>query len=404
MLLRPLTSEYLDDPYSVFGELRADKPAFFDKELGVWVISRFNDVQLAFRDQAAFGNALTLAPMFPVCAHAGATLAELTVDPVTVAADPPVHPRTRKAIVETFPTTPRGVLVYEQSVRTRVSQLVAAMVERGQADVVRDLAWELPILVMLDLLGVPESDFDRIKAWSDGQIALVWGQADDDEQVRLAQGMLEFWRYCQQLVADRIRVPLNDFPSALVRYRNGDDGVVTEREIASIAFNFLVAGHETTANLLGNGLFHVLRTEGAWERLVAEPQIIPRAVEEMLRYDAPIISWLRVANCDVAIGDVVIPAGERVLLLVGSANRDAARFASRPEQFLIERPDAAKHTSFGVGAHFCVGAALSRLEIRLALEALTSHLPGLRIVDGFKPSYIANVGFRGLHSLPVAWG
>jgi cytochrome P450 len=403
MLLAPLEPHVLQDPHPVFGQLRAEQPVFFDDELGMWVVSRFEDVHRALRDQQAFGNARTLTPVFPVSARAATLLAELTVDPVSVEADPPTHPRTRKAMVDTFATTPRGVLRYEPMVRKRVGQLVSAMLKGSQADLIRDFAWQLPILVVLDLLGVPESDFDRIKAWSDGQLALVWGRADEDEQVRLATGMLEFWQYCQQLTAERMSEPRDDLPSALVRYRNGDDDVLTEREIASIAFNLLVAGHETTANLLGNGVFQLLTTEGAWQRIAADPSIIPQAVEEMLRHDPPIISWLRVTNRDTTLGDVEIPAGQRVLLVVGSANRDETRFTQCPAEFDIDRSDAMRHISFGAGPHFCIGAALSRLEARLAFEALTERIPGLRLVDGFTPSYLPNIGFRGLRSLPVTW-
>ncbi|HKY82372.1 MAG TPA: cytochrome P450 [Sphingobium sp.] len=403
-MLRPFDENYIADPHPTFKKIRESTPVYFDEAVGCWVVSKYQDVQTVLRDPTAFANYLTPVPLFPLCPHAESAFMAIDVAPVTVGADAPIHPRTRKAIVSCFPTNPRGAAIYEEQVRKRVSQLIDEMIARGRADMMREFAGILPIYVIMDLLGVDDTEFRRIKGWSDGQVALMAGRPDEAEQVRLVTGMREFFAFCRELVAERERAPANDFPSALLRYRGGDDEVLTKQEIASILWNFLIAGHETTTNLLGNGLYNLLRTPGVWQRLVDDRSLISGAVEEMLRFGPPIITWVRVATRDVELGGQTIPSGQRLLLLLASANRDADQFSGDPEAFLIDRPGASKHLSFGMGSHFCVGNALARLEVKIALELLTEKLPRLRLEDGFgSPDWIQNVEFRGMKSLPLRW-
>lgn len=401
-MLDPLHAPYVTDPYPIFEQLREESPVVFDEDLGLWVVSRFDDIHAALVDVASFANALTLVPVFPVCDEAMALFAQAKIDPVTAGSDPPIHTRTRRAITSTFPYTPKRAAAYEGMVEQRVDELIDQMIEKGSADFVRDFAWELPVLVILHLLGVPESDFDRIKRWSDGQIAMVWGHASPEEQVRLAQGIVDFANYCHDLAAKSLDDPKDDFPGALVRYRDDDDAVLTASEIGSILFNFLIAGHETTSNQLANGLYRALSTDGLWQRLASEPELVPQAVEEMLRHDPAIHGWLRFTTRDVELGGVVIPAGQRVLLLLGSANHDECRF-DHGEVFDVDRENARHHLTFGTGEHFCVGAALARLEIRVSMRRLLTRLPGLRLAEGFTPEYLPNVGFRAMRSMSVRW-
>jgi cytochrome P450 len=399
--LAPFAPSYVRDPYPAFQRMRAGGDPWFAEDLGLWVVSRHEQVRAILADASTFSNALTLAPVLPICPQAGEILGGLDVDPVTAAGDAPEHTRTRRALMVTFPSTPRRAAAYEPMIRALADRLVDAMTERADADLVRDFTWELPVQVIMTLIGAPAGDFERIKRWSDGQIALIWGSPDEAEQVRLAANLVDFWRYCRELVARRVGEPGDDVVSELLAYRGGDDTVLTEREIASIAFNLLVAGHETTSNLISNGAFHLL-TSGRWADLVADPGRIPHAVEEILRYDPPILGWLRNTTRTATVGGVEIPAGQRLLLLLGSANRDEHRFTDG-ERFDIDRADAAEHLSFGLGRHFCVGAGLARVEATVAFETLVHRLPGLRLPDGLEPRYVPNVGFRVLQTLPVTW-
>ncbi|MEU6076912.1 cytochrome P450 [Micromonospora sp. NPDC047074] len=406
MRLDPFVGAYLTDPAQVWRRLLADpERVHHDPDLGLWLISRHADVRRALGDTEAFGNALTLAPIYDVCPDAMGILAQLDAPPTTAAADPPVHPRTRRALRATFANTAERVEHrYGAIVQRRVDELVSRLVAHsgGRADLVGAFTAELPLLVLLDILGVPKGDIGRVRAWGDGQIALIWGRPDPAEQVRLARGLLEFWHYCQRLVRARLDGARRgeDYVSQLLAYRDGDDGVLTTAEVSSIVFNLLVAGHETTAGLLAHALDQALSSPGRWRELGEDPRRIPAFLTEALRFAPAIDGWLRVTRRSVTMGGVTVPAGARCLLLIGAANRDPAVFAC-PEQFDPHRPDADAHLSFGYGPHFCIGAALARLEARVALTRLAQAIPGLRLAAGHHRSYKVNAAFRAHRSLPV---
>lgn len=406
MELRPFSGSYLTDPAAIWRDL-LDGPerVHYAEDLGLWLITKHTDVRNALGDSEAFSNALTLMPIYDMCPEALAIVMEIDAPPTTAAADAPTHTRTRRALRATFPNTAARVNEqYGAIVRRRVDELVSRLVARRGTvvDLVPEFAAELPLLVIVDLLGVPPEDVPAIKSWSDGQIALVWGQPEPSEQVRLARGLLDFWRYCQKLVTLRGQDADSgeDFISRALRYRGGDDEVLTENEVASFAFNLLVAGHETTSGLIAHSLDNALSVPTRWERLVENPAGVQAFVEETLRFGPAIDGWLRVTTRDVAIGETTIPAGSRCLLLLGAANRDSSTFA-HPDVFDPHRADVRDHLSFGYGPHFCIGAALARLEAQVALTQLTAAVPGLRLAPEHISSFKPNVGFRAHNALPV---
>ncbi|MFC0532320.1 cytochrome P450 [Phytohabitans kaempferiae] len=406
MELRPFSGTYLTDPAAIWRDL-LDGPerVHYADDLGLWLITKHADVRTALGDSEAFSNALTLMPIYDMCPEALSIVMQIDAPPTTAAADAPTHTRTRRALRATFANTAARVNEqYGAMVRRRVDELVSRLVARRGTvvDLVSDFAAELPLLVIVDLLGAPPEDVPAIKSWSDGQIALVWGQPDPAEQVRLAQGLLDFWRYCQRLVAIRVREGHDgdDFISKALRYRGGDDEILTEDEVASLAFNLLVAGHETTSGLIAHSLDNALSVSSRWERLVENPAGVPAFIEETLRFGPAIDGWLRVTTRDVAIGETTIPAGSRCLLLLGAANRDSGVFA-HPDVFDPHRADGRDHLSFGYGPHFCIGAALARLEAQVALTQLTAAVPGLRLAPEHVSSFKPNAGFRAHHALPV---
>jgi cytochrome P450 len=273
-------------------------------------------------------------------------------------------------------------------------QLIDDLTRRAdEIDLVGEFAAELSVLVILDILGVPERDFTQVKTWSDGQIALLWGNPGPGEQIRLAHGLVEFWAYCRRLVRTRRAGAGADFVSQVLAYRDGDDTVLTEAEVASLAFNLLVAGHETTAGLLAHCLDLALCVPTRWSALVDEPTTVAAFVEETLRHSPAIDGWLRVTRVPTTIGAATIPAGSRCLLLIGAANHDHRVFAE-PGAFCPQRPNNHDHLSFGAGQHYCVGAALARLEAGYALGRLVECLPDLRLAPHFRRAYLPNVGFR----------
>ncbi|GAB3960570.1 hypothetical protein GCM10027614_82840 [Micromonospora vulcania] len=269
-----------------------------------------------------------------------------------------------------------------------------------QVDLIPEFATELPLLVVLDILGVPDADIGRIRSWADGQIALVWGQPDPAEQVRLAQGLVDFWHYCQELVQQRVDSGQrgDDYISRALAYRDDDDSVLTVSEVASLAFNLLVAGHETTAGLLAHSIDQALSSPQRWRTIGTDPRYVPAFVTETLRFAPAIDGWLRVTHRDVTLGNVTIPAGARCLLLIGAANRDPGVF-THPDRFDPHRPDVRDQLSFGHGPHYCIGAALAGLEARITLTRLAAAIPGLRLTSEQHRSYKPNVAFRAHHSL-----
>jgi cytochrome P450 len=382
---------YPDNLYDLLAA--SGRPAAYADDYRLWVVHRHADVLRALTDtgdeDSAYSNALTLIPVGDICEDAGKILAKLKVPATTAGADNPDHARTVRALRATFPNTATKVAdQYGDVVDRRVDQLTEYVRSRTRdmhtVDLAADFANLLPLWVICDLLGVSSVDMDRIKAWADGQIALVWGQPDDAEQVRLAQGLLDFWTWTQAHIARRederlAGRPGGDWVGAVLRWRdvNGGDTALTMAEVASLAFNLLVAGHETTAGLIAHCLDSALSDSVRWRALGADPTLVPEHVERTLRCRPPIDGWLRLAKRDIHLDGATIPAGARVLCLLGAANREDAELLS-----------------FGHGAHYCVGAALARLEAERALTALTARVPGLRLAPNWRRAYEPNVAFR----------
>jgi hypothetical protein len=230
----------------------------------------------------------------------------------------------------------------------------------------------------------------------------MFGRPTEEEQTRLAEGLAAFWRYAEELVAHRAQEPQDDFTSDLILARDGDVPALSLQEVATIIFGLLLAGHETTTNLLGNACRRLLTERQAWEEICRNPSLIPNAIEEVLRFDSSVIAWRRKTTQAVEIGGVSVPAEANLLLLLGAANRDPTVFLE-PDRFDIHRQNAKEHLSFGHGPHFCLGAPLARLEARVVLEELSARVPSLCVVPGQPLHYLPNVAFRGPLSLLVEW-
>jgi cytochrome P450 len=213
--------------------------------------------------------------------------------------------------------------------------------------------------------------------------------------------MVDYWNYCQALVKARYETPTDDLPGDLVRLKQ-EGADITDAEIAGLLYSVLFAGHETTTTLMANGVRELLTYRENWEALVADPSLIPGAVEESLRFSPSIVAWRRRATQDAEIGGVPIPANSNILLIMGSANRDDSVF-SEPDRFDIRRANARNHLSFGYGIHFCLGQQLAKLEFGIALEELTKRLPEMRLKQGQKFDFVPNISFRVPTALQVEW-
>lgn len=386
--------------YRFFAEVRPEAPVFYSPEIDYWVLTRREDVLSVIRDYDRFSAVIATQPVCPWPDDMMAFLKEqnFTNEAVQVACDRPRHTRIRD-LAGGF-LNMRRFQIYEPAIRKLVQGHISRMQVKETVDLVDALTYELPAQVVFLLLGEESFDPRKIKSWGDLRINLIWGRPSHEEQMDAARDLLDFWHYATDLVEQRKKYPRDDYPSFLLATRNGDDSVLTENEIKSLVFGLLLAGHETTTNAAGNILLELLRRPQAWKALVDDPTYIPNAVEEGLRYASSVVAWRRLAKEDVEIGGVQIGKGSKLLLSLGSANRDVSQFEDG-ETFDIARGNARSHIAFGNGIHHCIGAPLARLELRIVLEELTAAYPNMKLVEGEEIHFTATISFRGPDRLLV---
>jgi cytochrome P450 len=398
----PFAPSFLADPYPALAHLREHHPVFYAPDLGYWVLSRYADVRATLRDTVSYSASNALAPVTPVCPRAAAALRDAGVRsiPTLTNADPPLHTRTRRIANLAF--TPRRVAQMEGFVREIVGRFCDERLQDGHADIVQALTWELPALVIFKILGVPDADVPAVKEGSQNRLLFMFGRGSEEQQVEVAEGMAAFWRYTEGLVNDRQAHPRDDFTSDLVHTPDPTGKPLSNQEAATILFGLLVAGHETTTNLLSHGFRRFLEQRAIWDELCRDPSSIPNAVEELLRFDSSVIMWRRKTKVPVRLQDVDVPADANLLLMIGAANRDPAIFAD-PDTLEIHRSNAREHLSFGAGNHLCLGAPLARLEARVVFEELTRRVPSLRLVADQQLQHPPYIAFRGPRALQVEW-
>jgi hypothetical protein len=386
------------DPYPTYAWMRAHEPVGVreaEPDLVYWVM-RYDDCVGVLRDPR-FSSAREIGGLHGLGVperfrRLGALLANMML-----LKDEPDHLRLRGLVNKAF--TPRVVERARPRVEALVDQLLDEVVAQGTSrmDVIRDVATPLPVMVIAELLGVPVDDLGRFKQWSDEISVLIDGSVRMAGIPQAADSMGELGEYLRGVMAARRREPQPDLMSALLAARDREDRL-TEDELIANCVLLLLAGHETTNNLIGNGVFALLRHPEELARLRNDPALAASAAEECLRYDAPIQLTSRKALEDVRIGDVVVEKGAEVDVFLGSANRDAAQFAE-PDRFDVGRR-ATNHLSFGHGAHFCLGAPLARLEGEIALRRLAQRMPQLALEPG-EPPRRPGLVLRGFSSLPV---
>jgi cytochrome P450 len=302
----------------------------------------------------------------------------------------------RKAVLACM--SPRRLRALEPELRAYAASLVDEIDGRDEVDLVAALTFPLPGFAGLNLLGFPESDFEMIKVWSGGRVLLTYGRLPPERQVEIARNVGEFWRYVEAHVAARDAERGDDFTSDILGYRDEHPDALTTDDVVNIVYSMALAGHDSTTNAMGNALRHLLAHPDEWRRLVDDPSLVPNAVEESLRFDGPVLGHRRTAAVDTEIGGVPIPAGAKLVLLFASAAHDAEHFA-HPDDLDVGRADADEHLAFGKGVHFCLGAPLARLELRIVLEMLTERFPQMTLVDGQAMPYQANALFRSVEQL-----
>jgi len=312
--------------------------------------------------------------------------------------DPPVHTRLRGLVTQAF--TPRTIERLRPRITEIAEQLIDGLLQRGEMDLIRDFAFPLPVIVIAELLGVPPEDRDRFKAWSTDLTLGVNPTATADDLVKVEAAVVALVAYLQPIFEERRRAPRADLISELVRAQEAGDRL-SRQELSSTCRLLLTAGHETTVNLIGNGMLALLNHPDERRRLTSEPALLPNAVEELLRFDSPVQMTIRFASEETALGAHQARRGDLIVALIGGANRDPAQFAD-PERLDLSRANADTHLSFGGGIHYCLGAALARLEGQVVFSTLAQRFPQMRLaVRADEVEYRDHFVLRGLKALPV---
>jgi cytochrome P450 len=393
------------NPFPEFARLRAEDPIHWSPAMKAWIITRHADVkQVALNNRQISADRLT--PFFktnPEYLRGSIDSLVRYLNHWMVFRDPPDHTRLRRLFNKAF--TPTSVSNLRPSIESIVAHLIDGMEARARrgetVDYIADFAYPLPASVIMDLLGVPRADLERVKVWSD-DIALFIGTAQvaGNKYLRAESGAKAMSDYFRSLVEARTAEPHDDMISHLVLARDDRDALTTD-EIIGTCILLLFAGHETTTNLIGNGFLYSMRHRDQWERLVADPSLAGSAVEEYLRYDGPSGALARVAAADLEMGGKTIRQGQRLFAFMNSANRDPEA-VDDPDRFDIGREPNA-HLTFGHGIHFCLGAPLARLEAQIATTRLAERLPDIRLSGG-DPEWHDSLILRGVKRLPVQLG
>jgi len=390
---------FVTDPYPLYQKLRETMPVRRDPLAPVWVVTRYADVATVLRD-ARFrkdpfaGERLpsSVREQLGIPADASPRTFAETVSMLFL--DPPEHTRVRGIFTRAF--TPRRL----ESLRARIQQITDKRLDRatatGRMDVIADLAVPLPICVICELLGFPPEDYPRIKKWSDDFAAALGLNPSPDEQLRASQSRDELRRYFDPIAKKLAREPGENLISALLQ-----ENALSADELFTNTTLLVAAGHETTTNLIGNGVLALLRHPDQLDDLRKNPDLIGSAIEELLRFDCPVQWTSRVAPEACELGGVRIERDSIVLASLGAANRDPAQFVD-PDRLDIRRKDN-RHLSFGAGIHFCLGAALARMEGEIAIGSLINRFSDLKLSRA-KLRWQKGLTFRGVRSLPVFFG
>jgi cytochrome P450 len=394
------SSDFYADPYPTYTRLRAENPVYWSPALGCWLITRYEDVLSSLRNPK-FSSAKmpAFAGQLPEDVRDQIEPFILYLSSFLGLSDPPDHSRLRKLANKAF--TPTVVQAMEPRIQDIVNTLLDGLEEIPQFDLIQSFAYPLPALVISEVIGLPKQDVAQFKQWSDDIVAFIGGSRPDGAiALRGQTSMLAMVDYYQQLITRRRTSPTNDLLSALLAVE--DEGSrLTEVELLATCVTLLAGGHETTTNLIANGMLALLRNPGQYEALRSQPDLMITAVEELLRYDAPVQRAERVTVGPVDVRGCEIRGGDRVLLVIGSANRDSSQFPEADSLNLGRSPN--KHLAFGFGTHFCIGSPLARLEAAIAFRALLDRLPKIRLASD-ELQWHHSVGNRGMISMPVAHG
>ncbi|KHL04372.1 cytochrome P450 [Sinomonas humi] len=376
------------DPFALYRSLRDESPVLFDAQRQAWNVFRYDDVQRVLSDHHVFSSQLA--------GSRGPGQGGLFASSL-ISTDPPRHRQLRSLVTQAF--TPRAVDALAPRITEISDELLGRAAAAGEMDLIDDFAYPLPVIVIAELMGIPPEDRDRFRRWSDVVVSQTRAGAPAPAAGH-SEAQEEMGHYFLDMIEHRRSDPGEDLISRLLAAQIEGEHLSVP-ELLGFCALLLVAGNETTTNLLGNAVLTFLERPHLVERLRADGDALPAAVEEVLRFRSPVQSMYRIAAQDVTLSGQQIPAGARLVAWIGSANHDERQFPA-PEEFDIDRTPN-RHLAFGQGIHFCLGAPLARLEARIALTALLRGLPGLALRSAEDLTRMDSSIVYGLKHLPVAW-
>jgi cytochrome P450 len=387
------SAELVADPYPFFSRARAEAAVQWHVQLGMWLAFSHREANAVLRART-LGRIWT--PRWP---ELSMPAFELIHRNSLLELEPPDHTRLRRLVAGAFG---RG---HVARLQPRITELAERLADRladagsdgSPVDLIQWYAEPLPVQVIAELLGVPEPDWPLLRPWSNAIVKMYEYQVSDQQRIAAETAAAEFVAYLRGLVAERRSRPGTDLISSLISETDSDGARLTEDELITTCTLLLNAGHEATVNVVGNGVYALGQHPEQWQRLLAEPELVDTAIEELIRYDSPLQLFERTAITDTRIGDITVLAGTKIAALLGAANRDPAVFEN-PNSFDVARTDN-PHLGFGAGIHFCVGAPLARVELDASLRTLLRRFPGLRLAE--QPERRREFVIRGLRRLAV---
>jgi cytochrome P450 len=397
-----VSNEFLDDPYPILHRLREEDPVHWSDSIGGWVLTRYDDVVTTFKDVRSYSNEGRLARAVEYLPSETRARFKVLEDHYVlkslIHSDPPDHTRLRSLVTKAF--TPRVVEAMRPRIQAITNELLDAVQPDGRMDVMKDLAIPLPVTVLAEIFGVPKPDLGLFKNWADDLLAFQGVNKPAVELLERSQkALVEIRTYMGELVKQKRREPSQDLLSELVAAQSEGDKL-SASELVNSCITLLVAGHETTTSLIGNGIYTLLRHPDEWRFLRDNPSLLDSAIEEMLRYESPVARQPRLMKRDAEIAGKQIRQGQMVFQMLNAANRDPSYFAD-PDRFDIRR-EKNRHLAFGLGIHFCVGATLARTEGQIVFSTVIERLPMIRLINEEAVWDREKPNSRMLKTLPVS--
>lgn len=393
---------YQQDPATALHDFREQLPIFYSENMGYWIVTRYDDVKAIFRDPIVFSACNALEKLTPNSPEADAILKKYhyAMNRTLVNEDEPVHMQRRRALLDAF--APQQLETLKQFVHKLVTEKVEQFAHKQKADLVAELFWDVPLMVALHFLGIPEEDMQELKKFAVAHTVNTWGRPSVDEQCAVAEGVGQFWQYSGQ-VLEKMKQQSDGqgWMYDMIAQNKAMPEVVTDNYLHSMMMAIMVAAHETTSLAASNAVKVLLERPQLWRKLSQHPELIPQAVEECLRYAGSVVSWRRQVTQDIHFNGIDFKAGDKIFLVSATANQDPRHF-NAPDEIDLYRDNSAEHLTFGYGAHQCMGRNIGRMEICIFIEALTRHFPDLRLCDQ-EFVYLANTSFRGPKALWVEW-